>query len=320
MMNKILVTLAIFLLVIFTFYCSENSSGITDNNNGQFPEGIEGITSFQYHYLETAPIHTQTSMLSGYQNKLYRFGSKWPVQVLDLVSNNWSEIQLPDSSFWRWDGAATTIDDSIFVVATSVASNSYDIIKVDLLSSTLHHTNVDLPNYFHYPAYCTYNDLIIFFSLRTDSVFEYNSRNSELKKIAENPFINSTDDNLTLSSGKFANYFYVFGGYNELQSNLFYRLNLFNYQWEKLYIPPMLEQKQLFGASFGNQFVLFRDSISTYEYFFLDMSWYMDTSRVPIYTRNLIGQLERGEWSFYAEDSCLYGTEILSNKVWTIKK
>lgn len=318
MMNKILVTLVIFLLFVFTFHCSENSSGITDNNYGQLLDGIAGITSFKYLYLETAPIHTQTSMLSGYQNKLYRFGSKWPVQVLDLVSKNWSEIQLPDSSFWRWDGAAATIADSIFIVATSVASNSYDIIKLDLSTLTLHHTNVELPIYFHYPAYCTYNDLIIFFSLSTDSVFEYNSSNSELKKVAENPFINSTDINLTLSSGKFANYFYVFGGYSDLPGNLFYRLNLFNYQWEKLYIPPVLEQKQLFGASFGNQFVLFRDSISTYEYSFLDMSWYMDTSRVPIYTRNLIGQLERGEWSFYAEDSCLYGTDNISAKVWKI--
>jgi hypothetical protein len=318
MMNKILVALIIFLLVVFTSHCTDDSSGIIDNNNGQLPEGIAGITSFDYHYLETAPIHTQTSMLSGYQNKLYRFGSKWPVQVLDLVSKNWSEIQVPDSSFWRWDGAAVTIADSIFIVATSDASNSYDIIKVDLLNLSLHHTNVNLPNYFHYPAYCTYNDLIIFFSLKTDSVFEYNSRNSELKKVAENPFINSTDYNLTLSSGKFESYFYVFGGYSEIPSNLFYRLNLFNYQWEKLYIPPVLEQKRLFGSSFANQLVLFKDSVSTYEYSFIDMNWYIDTSRVPIYTRSLNGQLMRGEWSFYAEDSCLFGTENISDKVWKI--
>jgi hypothetical protein len=213
-----------------------------------------------------------------------------------------------------------TIADSIFIVATSTISNSYDIIKLDLSTLTLHHTNVGLPTYFRYPAYCTQNNVIIFFSLRTDSVSEYTSDNFELKKIAENPFKNSTAHNLTFSSGKFANYFYVFGGYSTLPSNLFYRLNLLNYQWEKLYIPAVLEQNQLFGASFGNQFLLFSDSVSTYEYSFLDMKWYMDTSYVPIYTRSLTGELSRAEWSFYAKDSCLYGTEVLSDKVWKIIK
>lgn len=316
--SKILIKVLSIVSILFIYECSED--GIGPSNNNQLPEGIAGITSFRYQYLGTAPIHTQTSMLTGYQNSLYRIGSRWPIQVLDLANNSWSEIQLPDSTFWRWDGAAVTIEDSIFIIATSVESNSYDILSLDLSTLNLLHTNVYIPTYFHYPAYCTFEGQIVFFSLKTDSVFEFNADNRELIKVIENPFFNSTDLNLTLSSGKNLNYFYIFGGYSSLPMNLFYSLNLLNYQWEKLYIPPVLEHKQLFGASFGNQFVLFEDSVSTYEYSFLDSKWYMDTSSVPIYSSDLNGQLIKGEWSFFSEDSCLYGTEILSDKVWKITK
>jgi len=317
-MNKISIALSFILFITFIYGCSEDTLGPTNKN--QLPEGIAGTTSFKYVYLETAPIHTQTSMLTGYQNGFYRIGSRWPIQVLDLVNNSWSEIQLPDSTFWRWDGAAVTIDDSIFIIATSSASNSYDILKLDLSTITLQHTNINLPSDFHYPAYCTFGDRIVFFSLKTDSIFEFNSEKSELKKVAENPFINIEDINQTLSSGKYLNYFYVFGGFSSLPKNLFYRLNLDNHLWEQLAMPAILENKQLIGASFGSNFLLFCDSLSTYEYSFIDNRWYLDTSKVPIYVRDLTGQLMQGEWSFSSEDSCLYGSENLSDKVWKISK
>jgi hypothetical protein len=85
-MNRILITLYFFVLI--SLGCSKESNVIVEDNSSDLPEGISGITSYQYQFLETAPTHTQTSMLTGYQNKLYRFGSKWPVQVLDLLSKS----------------------------------------------------------------------------------------------------------------------------------------------------------------------------------------------------------------------------------------
>jgi len=317
-MNNILTVISFIVLTLFLHSCTDD--GIEPTNDNQLPIGISGRTVFKYQYLGTAPIHDQTSMLSYYQNKLYRFGSRSPVQILDLANYSWSELQLPDSSFWRWDGAAVTIEDLIFVVATSVASNSYDILKLNLITNSFEHTLVNLPDYFHYPAYWVNQEKIIFFSIKCDSVYEYNSSNSKLLKIAENPFLNSADINLTLSSGNHLNYFYVFGGYATLPKNLFYRFNLSDNHWEQLPIPPILEKKQLQGSSFGDHFLFFCDSVSTYEYSFADFKWYLDTSKIPVYYRNLTGELWQGEWSFSAIDTCLYGTMNLGDKVWRISK
>lgn len=310
----------IFTLILSLLYFSSCSESSVEPNKNVLPEGISGNTSFQYSLVGTVPIHDQSIMLSGYQNKLYRIGSRSPIQVLDLLNSSWSEINLPDSSFWRWDGAAITIEDSIFIVATSVASNSFDILKLDLITNSLEHTLIVLPSYFHYPAYCQDQDKIIFFSLMADSIFEYNTANRILRMVADNPFRNVEDFNQTLSSGKYLNYFYVFGGYSSLTKNLFYRIALDNYQWESLPIPPILEKKRLIGSSFGSQFLLFCDSVSTYEYSFPENKWYLDTSKVPAYYRNLAGELWQGEWSFFNADSCLYGTINLGEKVWKIKK
>lgn len=282
---------------------------------------IDGFTTFKYYYLGQAPIHTQTSMLTGYQNRLYRIGSQWPIQVLDLLSNTWSQISMPDSSYWRWDGAAVTISDSVFVIAVrSIYSQYKDIIKFDLTTNSFAHTDVNLPSYFDYPAYCVYNDKIIFFSIDADSVFEFNSHNRKLVKVVENPFWFSFGHQMTLASGKYLNYFYVFGGYYRLDKNIFYRLNLDNYKWERLSLPKILEKKPLLGSTFGPQLFLLGDSLSTYEYSFLDKKWYVDTSDVVILPRDLIGEIIQTEWSFFSTDSCLYATEITSNKMWKVKK
>ena len=318
-MNKkyfLLLCIIIIDIVILT-NCSDST---TEPNKNILPDGISGYTSFNYALISTAPIHTQSTMLSGYHNKLYRFGSRAPVQVLDLMNSSWAEISIPDSTYWRWDGAAVTIQDSIYIVATSTASNSFDILKLNGMTNLFEHTFVDLPYYFHYPAYCINQNKIIFFSIKCDSVFEFNTSSNEFMKIEVNPFRNSEDFNLTLSSGKYLNYFYVFGGYATLPKNLFYRFNLSNNEWEQLSIPPILEKKQLQGSSFGDQFLFLCDSISTYEYNFTDSKWYIDTSMVPVFYRNLAGELWQGEWSFYSEDSCLYGTMNLNEKVWKLSK
>ena len=53
---------------------SSCSDSTTEPNNGVLPDGISGLTSINYTLLSTAPIHTQTTMLSEYQNRLFRFG------------------------------------------------------------------------------------------------------------------------------------------------------------------------------------------------------------------------------------------------------
>ena len=67
-------------------------------------------------------------------------------------------------------------------------------------------------------------------------------------------------------------------------------------------------------------FLFFCDSVSTYEYNIVDSKWYLDTSKVPVYVKSLSGQLIQGEWGFYSQDSCLYGTENLRDKIWKITK
>lgn len=315
---KIVYDKLLFILLVIISICRCSDPNIVDTKSNILPNGVSGYTTINYEYISTAPTHTQTSMLTGYQNKLYRIGSDFPIQVLDLSNNSWSSISLPDSSFWRWDGAAVTIKDSIYIIATSVYSN--DILKLSPLTNSLKHTNVQLPTSFHYPAYCTNNDKILFFSLRTPSVFEYDLATNTLSTVASNPFFGPTDINLTLSSGKYGNYFYVFGGYHDLPENLFYRMNLENYQWEKLSFPEALARKNINGAALPDQFILVVDSITTYEYSFTNNKWYIDTSRVPIYTHYNTGFNDRGEMSFFLEDSYLYVTDIVSNKVWRITK
>lgn len=308
--------ISLFFLLIQS--CKEESL-IVNNNKLELPAGISGLTTFKYEYLGTAPIHTQTSMLTGHNNKIYRFGSKW-FQVFDKNSKSWSQIILPDSSFWRWDGAAVTIDDDVYIVAVSTTSKSYDILKYNTQTLNLEHTGTELPVDFHYPAYCVYDKNILFLSRSTDSIYLYNTNNNNLSTISKNPFLSSDGTNMTLSSGKHNNYFYIFGGYSHLADNLFYRLNLNTYQWEKIEIPNIIENSGMIGASFKDSFIFFADSNLTYEYNFVDGNWRQDTSMVPLYSRNLSGNLWIGETSFYTDDSTLYATDILSEIVWEITK
>ncbi len=316
-MNILIKIMVSSILLFLLFSCDDND--ITQNEN----KGVEIIKSralFNYEFLGTAPLHTQTSMLSKYQNKLYRFGSRWPVQVFDVETKIWSQIQLPDSSFWRWDGAAVTVGSIIYVVAVRSGSGFYDILKLDPITSKFEHTNVNLPETFHYPAYCVNSAKIIFLYKGSQKTYELNTVNNQLNEIAENPFYSSNDVNLTLSSGKHGNYFYVFGGYSDLPNNLFYRLDLESFIWGKLDIPNQLEKKYLFGATLAEQFVLFSDSVSTYDYSFIDSKWYEDTLKIPIYPRSSTGEILNGEWSFYQDGTAVYGTNIMDQNVWKITK
>ncbi len=304
--------IAALLFLMFVLGCSETGPTVIEEERIE----ISGITSFNYEYLGTAPIHTQTTMLTGYNNKLYRYGSMWPMQVLDLQTKSWSQIELPDSSYWRWDGAAVTIGDDIFVVGVSVASSSFDIIKFNIPTSTFEHTGVVLPFHYNYPAYCTYGNKIVFLSTISDSVYQFNIMNNELKFVADNPFYTGSSTNLSLSSGKYKNYFYVFDG---RINKLFYRLNLDNYVWKELPVADEVKNKFLFGSPLDSSFVFFSDSVSTYEYSFVDSKWYKDTSNIPIVSIDLTGG-RSGEYSFYSDNSNLYTTDNSSDMVWRISK
>ena len=80
--------LSYFTLLFLILSCSNEDNNLTENET-QFAQKIISSTSlYKYELLTTAPIHTQTSMLTKYQNLLYRFGSRSPVQIFDLNSKS----------------------------------------------------------------------------------------------------------------------------------------------------------------------------------------------------------------------------------------
>ncbi len=328
-MKRQLFFLAFIISLLFLFIQScKDENLIVNNNKLELPDGISGLTTFNYEYLGTAPFYVQTTMITEHQNNIYRYGAKW-FHKFDITNNNWNEIALPNESFWRWDGATVTIDDNIFIVAISpgqnvTSSDSLDILKYNIQTSTLEHTGEKLPTNFSYPAYCVHDKNIFFLSTFTDSVYSYNSISNKSSAISGNPFLTSQGsfqrNGMTLSSGKDNNFFYVFGGYVSQNENLFYRLNLNTNIWEKLEIPSSLLEKRMVGASFNNSFILIADSNLTYEYSFSDSKWKQDTSTVPLYIRTTGGELVLGETSFFAKDNSLYVTDIYSYKLWEITK
>lgn len=314
-MTKIL-TIQISVLLLIVMGCKKENP-IDNKTQQQLPDTIAGYVSINYQHIATAPFYIQTTMLTSYNGKLYRIGGSWPTQVLDISTNTWTPITITDSTVWRWDGAAVTMGDSIYILATYY-NTSYDIIVLDASKNIFKHTGANLPPEFSYPVVCTYNDKILFLTAQYDSVFEYNTLNRKLRIVAGNPFKRSDRNYRFLASGKYSNYLYVFGGYYLLPDNKFYRFNLDTYTWEEIGIPSVLQQRINFGASYGNQFILFSDSLTTHLYLFDQKKWYRDTAKVPIYPRDLTGKLFLGEWSFVAGDSCLYGTETREHKIWKI--
>jgi len=287
----------------------------------QFEEGISGYVQLKYQYLSTTPIHTQTSMLTGYQNKLYRFGSRWPVQVWDLMLNSWSQVPLPDSTYWRWDGSAVTVADSIYVFASDPYISD-DIIIFQPKLSSYKHTKVNLPVYFAYPVYAIYKNKIVLVSTKYNNVYEYNMTTSQLTTTAINPFYDVDPWYYpTLAGVKNGSFFFVFGRPGYTGINKLLRLNLDNYVWDSFDLPTSLtNQQQYIGAAVGSDLILMCDSTLAYQYSAMDNKWYKDTSGVPLFPRNLGGTLDQGEWNFFSTDSCLYGTDVYNDKLWKISK
>jgi len=303
------ISIIIFLGLILFISCKDDNP-IKNDKIEQIVQSDKKL--FHYELIGTAPIHTQSVMLTGGDNKLYRFGSRSPVQILDLNTLSWSMFELPDSTFWRWDGATITYNNVIYIVATSDISNS--ILRFNLETSIMEHTTTHLPAKFHYPAYCENNGLIIFLSKGSINTFEYRINKDDLKEITKNPFYTEKDLNQTLSSGKYGDYFYVFGGYPDLSENLFYRLNLSAYTWEQIDVPEELRRKNLHGSVLDRQFIFLSDSLSTYSYSLDDQSWIEDTTKTPIPSLGY-----DAEWSFYSDGATLFGTNIITENVWAIK-
>ena len=313
-MKSNLVKIIVSTFIIATLFSCENEDTIVETPE----EDIKNYSTINYTELSQAPSYKQSTILCKYNDNLYRFGTTEPTQVFNLTSNSWEIEPLPDSSCSRWDGFALNMNNTIYIVATSTNGNSYDILKYNPLTSGYEHTGAELPKYFDYPAFCNYNNKIVFLSVITDSVFSYDVENNNLTKIAENPFyIESGFDMLYFVSGGYQNYFYVFGGHvGRSIKNKFYRLNLNNNEWEQLNIPQSIENKNYFGGSTNEKMIMFSDPTSTYLYSFNSNEWSKDLAEVPIYEKDVNGDRAWQEWSFHTDGSDLYGSEVAFRKIW----
>ncbi len=288
------------------------------NDTTGLPQGVAGIRALKYEFVATAPISTQTTMLALYQKKLYRVGSAWPTQVWDLETSSWSQIALPDSTFWRWDGAAVVVGDTIFVAAVSYGV-SYDILALNPATGTWRHTGAQLPPSFGYPAFCAYGSSVVLLAGATDSVLSFDVSTGHLRAIASNPFFGGSAAH-PLSSGRFGNGLYVFGYQASSAMNVFLRFDLVSHAWQTLTVPSLLEHKTALGSVLGDEFVLLRDTCATYQYSFSDQLWYLDKTTAPLFPQTLNGSFDIGDWSFCPADSCLYGSEHWSKSLWKIAR
>ena len=59
----------LYLIVSSSIICCSDSN-IVDVEENPFSNGVVGYTKINYKYMSTAPYHTQTSMLTGYQDKV----------------------------------------------------------------------------------------------------------------------------------------------------------------------------------------------------------------------------------------------------------
>jgi hypothetical protein len=305
------------LIVLLSSGCEKSNGPLALNPD--LPSGISGIRSLRYEYVATSPAHSQTSMLALYNNKLYRIGSKWPINVFDLTAASWTQVPLPDSTYWRWDGAALTIGDTIYIAAVNFGF-SVDILAFHAPTTMFRHTGANLPNAFMYPAICEYQNNLIVFSMVDDSVLSYSVATGTLRKIAPNPFFDATALDMPLFSGKYGNSLFVFGQNPSRTTTKFARLDLSSKQWEDIVIPPVLANKQVTGSVFGGIFVFLCDTTMTFQYSIPESMWFIDTSRVAVFPRTLNGDFFIGEWSYCSSDSCLYGTEVVSDMVWRISR
>jgi hypothetical protein len=306
----------IILFVIVTLFACENKETIVETPE----EDIKNYSSISYTELSQAPSYKQSTILCKNNDDLFRFGTTEPTQVFNLTSKSWDSNSLPDSSYSRWDGFALNMNANIYISAVSVNGNSYDILKYNPTTSEYVHTGTELPKNFNYPAFCKYNNQMVFLSLKTDSVFSYDVEKNSLLKIAENPFyIESDIDMLYFASGVYQNYFYVLGGRNGRSiKNKFYRLNLSNNVWEQLNIPQSIENKFLVGGSTDENMIMFSDPTSTYLYSFNSNEWSKDLAEAPIYETDINGNRSWQEWSFFTDGSDLYGSEVAFKKIWKI--
>jgi len=309
MKTKHLLVMVLLFTGILLFSSCKSDSVV---NSSPQNDVVKNAVFAKYTFLSTAGSYKQSTILTEYNNSLYRFGTLEPVQVYNLNSKSWTNLPLPDSSYARWDGAALNIDGKIYIIAvfnSNVSKPSYDILKYDPSTNKYEHTGVNLPQLFDYPAYCKYNKKIYFFSAVTDSVSQYDVSSNKLIKIAANPFYAGGKYVAnTFSSGVYQDYFYVFNNHNP---NEFYRLNLLSNTWEKLPVPVTLQNKILYGASLGPSMVFLCDSLSTYKYDYNSSDWTVDTSQAPL----LNGFFH--EFSFCSRDTCLYVSDV-TKSLWKI--
>jgi hypothetical protein len=95
-------------------------------------------------------------------------------------------------------------------------------------------------------------------------------------------------------------------------------MNFLTNAWEELSIPSILQNKVVFGGAAREKLIIFSDTTTAYTYSFKTKEWAIDKSIDPLFYKLSNGQIGATEWSFFSSDSCLYGSEVYSQKLWKI--
>jgi hypothetical protein len=306
----------IILLLIFLLftYCDEKDQIVDIIPT----EEISGKTKINYTFLGKTPFYKQSNILCKFEEELLIFGTYKPIHIYNLISGTWTTRDVPSKEYGRWDGAAFKHGESIYYFGSSIPGVVNDIVKYNPSKDNYERTNLVLPKYYSYPAYGIQNDKFIFLSSMFDTIYVFNPVLKQLKKITPNPFY-VTNQTVIFCAGVYQNYFYVFGNTgSSSRGNSFLRMNLINNEWEEISIPSALQLSYVFGGACGDKMIIFQDTTAAYTYSFSTKEWAIDKSNVPVFHRLLNGQLISGEWSIYPADSCLYGSEVYSQKLWKI--
>lgn len=306
----------LFSSLIFTLIVSCN---ITDEVVENIPlDEIRIKTKINYTYLGKSPSYKQSNILCKFDDELFILGTAQPILIYNLNDGIWKSESVPSNEYGRWDGAAIKHGEYIYYFGASITGVINDIVKYNPVTKIYEHTNLILPKYITYPAAGNYKDQFFFLNSLYDTIYAFSPTLNKINKITPNPFYLIDRSNI-FCAGVYQDYFYVFANsFNIPRSNYFLRMNFLTNAWEELSIPSILQNKVVFGGAAGEKLIMFSDTTAAYTYSFKTKEWAIDKSIVPLFYKLSNGQIGATEWSFFSTDSCLYGSEVYSQKLWKI--